>query len=347
MGDADQETPKATQVVIEDKRRTRSRSLFWPGLLIAAGVLLLLWNLGYVPDSTWNVLWRLWPVLLIALGIELLIGRRGKFGAVLSGLLILLLLGIVIATVLLVPYVPEWSGLSASPQGREPTTLAWPAEWRTGWRAEHITYPLEGAERASIVVDWGGVPGYASALNDSASLLEGDVDYRGQLNLGAGMHNDRAEVQLDTSSVLPWLPSFALEGSEDRRWDVRLSPQIPLALSFYASSSPLDLDLSEIQVVDLYLDVGSGAVALYLPGQGTYKAEIDGGSGPLTVHLPESVAAQVWLEAGSGPVVLGERFHLVQGAEGDDGVWETENWETAEDRVEFEIDQGVGSIRFR
>jgi len=46
-------------------------------VLIGAGVLLLLSNLGYLPWQSWNVLWRLWPLLLIGVGV-LIIAKPGR-----------------------------------------------------------------------------------------------------------------------------------------------------------------------------------------------------------------------------------------------------------------------------
>jgi hypothetical protein len=59
----------------------------------------LLSNLGFVSWESWNLVWRLWPLLLIGLGVELLIGRRSTLGAIVSGLLILFLIGGAIAWV--------------------------------------------------------------------------------------------------------------------------------------------------------------------------------------------------------------------------------------------------------
>jgi hypothetical protein len=47
---------------------------FWPVALIAAGILLLLDNLGILPGSAWN--W-IWPLALIWWGLSLLRARRG------------------------------------------------------------------------------------------------------------------------------------------------------------------------------------------------------------------------------------------------------------------------------
>ena len=45
-------------------------------LLIAAGVTLLLQNMGIVRWELWLEIWRFWPLVLIAIGVSLVFGRR-------------------------------------------------------------------------------------------------------------------------------------------------------------------------------------------------------------------------------------------------------------------------------
>ncbi len=59
-----------------DMPAPRYRSIFWPLVLVAAGVLWLLKSLGQLPELNFWVLLRLWPLLLIGLGLDLLVGRR-------------------------------------------------------------------------------------------------------------------------------------------------------------------------------------------------------------------------------------------------------------------------------
>ena len=67
--------------VQQPRRRRGYRSLFWPVVLIAAGVLWLLSNLGIMTAENWSVLVQLWPILLIAAGLDMIVGR---FSAVLG-----------------------------------------------------------------------------------------------------------------------------------------------------------------------------------------------------------------------------------------------------------------------
>ena len=44
--------------------------------LVFLGIVFLLTNLGLLPSTIWNELWKFWPVLVILLGIRILAGRN-------------------------------------------------------------------------------------------------------------------------------------------------------------------------------------------------------------------------------------------------------------------------------
>ena len=67
-------------------RSYRYRSLFWPGVLILAGVIALLVNTGQVSVERLGLLLALWPLVLIVLGLEIMVrglvrGRSGEVAA--------------------------------------------------------------------------------------------------------------------------------------------------------------------------------------------------------------------------------------------------------------------------
>jgi len=309
--------------------------VFWPIVFISAGVLLLLSNLGYLSPLSWSVVWRLWPLLLVALGIDLLIGRRSVIGAIFSTIAVVLLIGGIVVLALLTPSIPAVSDWIAP--------LELPTWIRPEFETRHVEYPLQGVEQAKVYIDWSSVPGYLSALEDSPNLIEGDIDYRGQLTFDASVVGGRANVKLDSSFFGLW--SFGDQSG--KRWDVRLSPEVSLDLRLDTGSGPCDFDLTGLQISKLVLDAGSGPIDLTLPSGSTFEAEIDGGSGSITIVLPESVGARVELDAGSGPFNPDERFELVRGKRYGDGVWETDNYGTAEHTITLKIDQGSGTVNIR
>jgi len=67
-------------MIIEPKRT----SLFWPVVLIGAGVILLLRNLGVLQNFDLQTLLRLWPLILVVIGLDLIFGRRFHGLALLS-----------------------------------------------------------------------------------------------------------------------------------------------------------------------------------------------------------------------------------------------------------------------
>lgn len=312
----------------ERPRRSRWRppSLFWPAVLIGVGIALLLTNLGYLPWSSWNVLWRLWPVGLVALGVEILIGRRSTIGAVISSVLILALVGGAIALAVCAPNIPAFNYLTQ------------PGEWRT----EHIEHPLSEAKSASVDIDLTSVPYSISALDDSDNLIEGDITYRGNLIFNVTEHGSAAKVKLDSIYHGPWNWPYSFS-RPDGGWDVQLSPDVPLKLRIDAGSGRGDLDLSQLQIDDLYIDCGSGAMDVSLPSDSSFTGTIDVGSGRLAITLPTDVGMRVRLDSGSGAFRPDERFELVSG-DRDDGVWETESLDSARVAIELKIDQGSGSI---
>lgn len=312
-------------------RRRRPPSLFWPIVFIGAGIMLLLSNLGYLRWESWGVLWRLWPLLIIALGIDLLIGQRSVAGAIISAVLIIMLIGGIVLVAFLTQNIPAVSEWIKTPE----------------LQTQHIEHPLANVERATVYIDWTSVPGYLSPLEDSPNLIEGEVDYYGELTFDVNVRGDRADVKLDSRSAGIWFWPFDLGDQSDKRWDVGLSPDVPLDLTFDAGSGPCDFDLAGLQISSLVLDAGSGPIDLALPSGSTFEAEIDGGSGPITVVLPRSAGARVELDSGSGPFSPDARFELVKGKPRGDGTWETDNYRTAEYTVLLKIDQGSGPITIR
>ena len=321
---SDHERPRAPQY------RRRPRSLFWPIALIGFGVLLLLSNLGLFPDTGWAVLWRFWPVALVALGIDVLIGRRTIGGAIASGVLILILVGLVIGLAFFAEQIPALVELT------KPAKLQF----------ESVEYPAAGLESAKVSIDWTSAPGYLSVLEDSDNLIEADVAYRGKLAFDVTTHADHANVILD--SYLQNISVGRLSFDDgDAEWNVELSPDVSLDLWLDSGSGSCDFDLTGMDISYLNVDSGSGSVTLILPATSSFEGNLDFGSGSVDVILPKGVGMRITLDSGSGSFRPDERFELVSGEPDDDSVWETEDYAGADVQINLDIDQGSGSLRIR
>ncbi len=313
-----------------DKPRRKShRSFFWPIMLISLGVLLLLSNLGIVAWSTWNLLWRFWPLILVAVGIDVLFGQRSTLGAILSAFLVLALIGVVAGAIFFADMLPFLNNFSS----------------KSSWQTSNVYHELEDYESANVYIDWTSPPGSLYALSDSTTLIEGDLTYLGELVFDVDSRGSVVDVNLDTRLINNWGTPF--QGSSRAKWEIGLTPEIPLDLSLDSGSGSCDFDLSGLMIDDLYLDSGSGSIQIALPGRQTFHFELDSGSGSLQIDLPEDTGVRVDLDSGSGSFNPGNDFDLVSGERRGDGTWESDNYETANYTIDIDIDQGSGSITFK
>lgn len=69
------------------------RDLFWPVIMIGAGLILTLIGLGQLPLVELTGLWRWWPLLLVMIGVDWLVGKRWPaVGAIAAALIVIITL---------------------------------------------------------------------------------------------------------------------------------------------------------------------------------------------------------------------------------------------------------------
>lgn len=300
-------------------------SVFWPMLLILTGLVMLLSNLGYLPEPSWAMVERLWPIIFIALGIDLLIGRRSVVGAIISALLILTLAAMVIGLIFFARYIPALGELA-----REPVLKTYTFE-----------HPLTDLESAEIRLSWSSYPGTLRVLEDSRNLIEARVTAYATPDFHVTQANRTAQVRLgvgETTSLFSWRPP-----SSDGHWEIGLHPDIPLRLDLDCGSGRYDFDLSGLWLRQLRLDGGSGAIHLALPAESSFEGRITGGSGKITITVPKGVGLRVLLDSGSG-AFSSTRLTRIEGDD-DQSVWESEDYANAETKIVLRIAQGSGALR--
>jgi len=319
----------------------RDRSLFFPILLIGAGLIWLLANFNIIPDLNWAMLWRLWPLALIAGGLDMLFGRNHPLVGALIGLLA------VGAAVALLVAGPRLGIVPAAPQVS----------------TERYTEPLGDAGSAEITLDLAEYPTTISALEDSSELVDADITHAGRLTFSATGGANR-QVRLNYNSGLNFfMPEFT---APDAEWRIGLSPRVPLLLNVDVGSGAATLDLAGLELSGLNLDGGSGALDITLPASDEfYEAQLDGGSGAQTLAVPvdaagslnydggsgslrvtiaDTAAVRVEVQdSGSGSVRVPSEWVEVELGDDDEGVWESATFLDSEDRQFVLIIEEVGS----
>jgi len=311
-------------------QRRRSRSFFWPIILISVGVLLLLSNLGIVPWTTWNLLWRFWPLILVAVGIDVLIGHRSAVGSVISAFLILALIATAAGVVFFAEQLPFIADYVQD----------------TPWQTDHVEQALDDYESASVLIDMTSQPVSIQALKNSENLIEGDLTYQGELIFDVQSQKSKADIRLDTRLIENWV-IVPFQTKPDAKWDISLTREIPLDLTLDTGSGSCDFDLSDLILEEFFLDSGSGSISLSLPEGQSYPVKIDSGSGSVRITVPNDAGIRVRVDSGSGSFSPGSSFKLVSGERNGDGTWENNKYDTAAYTIEMIIDQGSGSITIK
>ncbi len=311
---------------MENTEEKRNRpSIVGPLLLIAAGVLLLLNQMGKLPWSIWGTLWRFWPVILILIGLEILIGLSRSTVTYIIGLLVALaILGGVIAYAVL--------------EGEQPAVT------RPAVRTETISEPVQGADSGSVTLKFGAGRVTVGALSNSSYFVEGKLEYTRyslQAERDFRVQDGRALFSLaaKSQSIPFWIPG----DTAGEYWALNFTPRIPLQMDIKSGVGKVELDLSGLKVTQLTMDAGVGEAWIIFPtAAGLTKASINAGVGAITVQIPKEVGARIIVAKGLGSVRLESARFTHFGNE-----YKSLNYDTAENKLDLEIRGGVGTITIK
>ncbi|NUQ37886.1 MAG: hypothetical protein HUU23_08845 [Caldilineales bacterium] len=317
--------------------RERLGDIIWPVLLISAGALLLLANLNLVDANLWQTILNLWPLLIVAAALNLFLVGGSIF-------LPLTLLGFALAFLADNFALVDWQVWSTV--GR-----LWPLIlvalgldvlitarlFGSAVREEAFSQPLEDASALEIKVE-PGIGRFALKAGTADSL------YSGLAWLGKGERIDQrltrrqgqARVRLQQGG--PWFFPFSSAWTGERRWEVQLNPALPTSLKVDGGLGPRQIDLRGLHLTRFKIDGGLGAARITLPDRGRCEGKVDGGIGDVTLALPAGMPARIRVDGGLGGRQVRGDFSF------DGRAYLTPGFETAADRLDLKVDQGIGSL---
>ncbi len=196
---------------------------------------------------------------------------------------------------------------------------------------EALEIPLPGTPDAGVRIRFGAgnlQVGAAAAGHLVDGRFEGGVIHR---LTGPG----RVELEQDTRYGLPWL-------ERDSRWTVGLTNEVPLDLKINAGASRTILDLRDLRVRSLDLQTGASETRVCRPAGG--GGDHDHGADRRRVADLRDPGRS----GGQHPDQDGAREHPGRSEPASRRAalgYESPDYATAANRVEIDVQGGVGSLR--
>ncbi|MBA7467013.1 hypothetical protein ES707_02208 [subsurface metagenome] len=287
----------------------------WGIFLLFLGVVFLLQTLNVLPWALWGTLWRFWPVLIIIIGLGILLRRSNVW---LVSLLILAILGACL-------------GIAIWQHG---------ASLTGGVVTKSYSEPLNDIERAQIEIDFSAGSITIDSLSPtSPNFVEANSEVRNsQQTMKVNFHQQDGEGKLYLSTV-----NQQFWGEGGIRWEVNFTRNIPLSINIKSAASNMNLDFSKLKVTELRLDVDVGNYKVTMPSSsGTTHAYIEADVANIEVTIPDKVAARIQIDTGLSVSDIDESRFPQQG-----NYYVSPDFDSAQNRIELEIDSDVGRVQVR
>jgi hypothetical protein len=289
----------------------RYRSVFWPGLLILAGVIALLVNTGAISADRLAQLVYLWPLILIVIGLELIV-RRSLHGtaADLAAALIVLL-----AVVGAVGYV------AVSPNPSATHARDWSGAVGT---IERAAVELDVAS-ATVTLSGDGALG--------SDLYQAHIEYSGPApNVDFDSANGKLKIAQQNTNLFQ-NPKLNIT--------LKINPAVPWAITQSSGASNDTLNVAGVNVTSISLSTGASREEITLgPPSGVIPVTIDGGA--LTVRLHTARETQVSIAVSGGAVNLnapGRQSHAIG-----EVSYQTPGFAGAPDAYRVEVNGGACNV---
>lgn len=288
---------------------SRYRGVAFPVLLIGAGLLALLANLGAVRWSQLARLLDLWPLLLIVIGVELIL-RRTFAAPVATGV------GAVVAIVAVlagVAYVTAGPGL------------------QVGEHTGSTSAPVAGAASGRVALTGGGVRFTAHLGDIGEDLFRATYTNAQGEDPAFGASAGEVSIRYGSGHRL-----FTSAGP--RSLDMTLNRGLPWSLELNGGGLSADLDLHDGSLKGVSIRGGGIDLKARLPApQGTVPITISGGGVNAELHRPAGAEARVRVNGGGSDIEADGSHRSALAGESD---WSSPGYAGASDRYDVRVTGG-------
>jgi len=124
-------------------------------------------------------------------------------------------------------------------------------------------------------------------------------------------------------------------------WNFGFHPDVKLDLNIDAGMGDVNLDLRTLTLESVKVNAGMGAVMIKLPDTGKFDVDVDSGMGTVVIEVPANMGVRLQTET----AIVGR--DLPAGYTQNNNRYTSPTYSTAENRVDIQVDLGLGSITIR
>ncbi len=158
------------------------------------------------------------------------------------------------------------------------------------------------------------------------------------MNEKTHLDGDRLNVHIEAgASFIPFV------GPSDGTWRFQLSEEVPVTVKVETGASQLDMDLTDVLASHIELETGASNSNVIMPARGASLLDLEAGAASINITIPEGVAGRIRIKEGLTSLnVDTNRFLQV-----DSRLYQSADYNNAENRAEISVEAGLGSITIK
>jgi len=203
--------------------------------------------------------------------------------------------------------------------------------------AVSFSIPIENEISGDVRIDFGAGRLKISAGSRPDLFIEGDCS--GEVKQSIQRHERKIEAHL-----YPDTTDFPHFGSADNlNWALLLSPDLPLRIEIQTGASENVIDLRRVTLTNLKISSGASSTQVILPEKNQNgRTKVNAGAASMDIEIPSGVAARIHTQGALSSVSINTaRFPKIQ------GYFQSSDYETSINRIDLEVEIGVGSLTIR
>jgi len=304
----------------------KPKHVFWGLLLVTLGTLILISNFALI-NLDLSHLWKLWPLVLILWGISFIINKD---------FIKILFAGVTAIILALSIYGAGQSLLNICDKDID-FVFADGENYKYADTTRYVESFEKNIKNADLKIDAGaGSFNIVEPTSDLISVIALGLKDNYIFTRNDSENGTSIEVKMKKTKVR------LHKGSFKNKIEMSLNPEPIWNMNFDIGAAAIDFDLSPYKISTMKLDMGAASLELKLGDKiPQTMLDIDAGASSIKILVPDSSGCEIKADVS----VSSKDFRGFKKLSS--GLYRTENFETAMNKIYIRLDAGVSSIEVK